>query len=91
MIKNLSQLKKVLAGKPRIEITGHCLPEYVGQVRQVTLALCSVCGYKYPRAKRLTVRNWTCPVCGAPHDRDANAATNILHEGLRLVNQASAA
>ena len=53
--------------------------------------LCSVCGYKYPRAKRLTVRNWTCPVCGAPHDRDANAATNILHEGLRLVNQASAA
>ena len=38
MIKNLSQLKKVLAGKPRIEITGHCLPEYVGQVRQVTLA-----------------------------------------------------
>ena len=38
MIKNLSQLKKVMAGKPRIEITGHCLPEYVGQVRQVTLA-----------------------------------------------------
>ena len=53
--------------------------------------LCSVCGYKYPRAKRLTVRNWTCPVCGAPHDRDANAAINILHEGLRLVDQASAA
>ena len=53
--------------------------------------LCSVCGYKYPPAKRLTVRDWTCPVCGTAHDRDANAAINILHEGLRLVNQASAA
>lgn len=38
MIKNLSQLKKVMAGKPRFEITGHCLSEYVGQVRQVTQA-----------------------------------------------------
>ena len=38
MIKNLSQLKKVMAGKPRFEITGHCLSEYVGQVRRVTQA-----------------------------------------------------
>ena len=38
MIKNLSQLKKVLKTKPRLEITGHCFKEYVGQIRRVTLA-----------------------------------------------------
>lgn len=38
MIKNLSQLKKALKTKPRLEITGHCLKEYVGQIRRVTLA-----------------------------------------------------
>lgn len=38
MIENLSQLKKALKAKPRLEITGHCHKDYVGQVRRVTLA-----------------------------------------------------
>lgn len=53
--------------------------------------LCSVCGSRYPRAKDLRVRTWSCPNCGADHDRDENAAINILHEGLRLIDQTQAA
>lgn len=47
--------------------------------------LCSTCGAQWPGTKDLAVRKWACPVCGAIHDRDANAAKNILNEGLRLL------
>lgn len=39
------------------------------------------CGYRNDGLK-LSDRQWTCPVCGRTHDRDVNAAVNILRKGV---------
>ena len=42
---------------------------------------CSCCGY-INKELRLVDRSWTCPQCGAHHDRDLNAALNIKRSGM---------
>jgi putative transposase len=45
--------------------------------------LCSVCGFKND-SMPLHIREWQCPRCGVTHDRDVNAARNILAAGLAV-------
>lgn len=45
--------------------------------------LCSKCHKINPRLKDVNIRKWTCPNCGEKHDRDINAAKNILYRGLK--------
>ena len=47
---------------------------------------CNICGYKNTDVKDLSIRQWICPECKAEHNRDINAAVNILNQGIKELN-----
>ena len=46
--------------------------------------ICSMCGYKNKQVKDLSIRKWECPNCTNINDRDINASTNIMFEGVKM-------
>jgi len=65
----------------KAETTGTCV--HYSNRFFASSQLCSVCGYQNTETKDLSVREWTCPVCGTFHDRDINAAENLKQDALK--------
>jgi putative transposase len=86
-----SDLRTMLSWKSRLRGGGMCLevPEHL------TTQTCSECGCLPPSRPRgiagLRIRDWTCDDCGAVHDRDVNAARNILRIGLDALEEGARA
>jgi putative transposase len=67
-----------------IEEKAACHGRYFARIGRFepTSQVCSACGVK-DGPKPLAVREWTCKECGTEHDRDVNAAKNVLTLGQR--------
>ena len=72
-IKRILEYKSIWNNKRLIEINRY----------YPSSQICSVCGYQNTKVKDLSVRSWECPKCETNHDRDINAAVNIMFEGLK--------
>lgn len=74
MFKNMLKYKADILGKHIVKVD-KLFP---------SSQMCSQCGYLNSSTKDLSIREWTCPKCGAHHNRDQNAAINIKTEALRI-------
>lgn len=74
--KDVLKYKAETNGKS-VELVGRYFP---------SSKLCHNCGYKNTELKR-SDEEWTCPNCGTHHDRDWNAAINILMEGEKKLTE----
>lgn len=75
-----------------LSIIKYLAPQFGTKIIQVdkfypSSQLCHNCGYQNATLKDLKIRKWICPQCGEHHDRDRNAAKNILTEGLHLLHE----
>lgn len=70
-LRTMLEYKCAWYGKQLITVK----PNYTSQI-------CSNCGF-HSGPKPLEIREWTCPKCDTHHDRDINAAVNILNKGLK--------
>ena len=75
-----------------VEILEWCASKYGTRVIRIgrycpSSQTCSACGHVWQGTRDLSVREWTCPECGVTHDRDVNAAVNILAEAKRIMNR----
>ena len=71
-----------------VEILTYKCQKHKRELRQVsqwtaTTKPCSTCGF-HNENLTLKDRQWTCPECGSHHDRDINAAINILRAGIAV-------
>ena len=78
LFKNMLNFKAARAGSTYLQV-----PE------RNSTQTCSHCGWQHPKERRigLGVREWRCESCGTNHDRDTNAAINILRTGRRALTQ----
>ena len=92
MLKNHRLAKSIsdVSWSEFFRILEYKLTEYGGELIKIptfypSSQMCSCCGYKNSLVKNLSVRTWTCPKCDTVHNRDSNAAVNILTVGLATV------
>lgn len=65
--------------------SSHCKVVEIGRFYPSS-HICGNTGLRLERKLRLSERWWDCPHCGERHDRDLNAAINILNESLRVLS-----
>jgi putative transposase len=87
LFKRWGRKMKALAFGTFLNILEYTCQKYGKVFRKIgqwtpTTSVCADCGHKLEKKLELSERSWNCPVCGCVHDRDVNAARNILKEGI---------